>query len=92
MSVISGTLTEGLSNQKPDTLFNLGWLSTGSSVLLLLVSNHGLGGYKPQNQEIICMFLVSIYLPIVVLNQSEEMWNRTVVALLESIHPYKTTR
>ena len=63
-TVISGTLTEDLANQKPGTVVHSRWLNTGSSLLLLWVCKHGLEGDNLKNLELIVKFLVSVYFPM----------------------------
>ena len=64
LTVIKGTLTEDLANQKPDTLVHSRWLHTGSSLLLLWVCKHGLERDNLKNLELIVKFLVSVYFPM----------------------------
>ncbi|XP_065670747.1 uncharacterized protein LOC136089067 [Hydra vulgaris] len=63
-TVINGTLTEDLANQKPDTLVHSRWLNTGSSLLLLWVCKHGLEGDNLKNLVLIVKFLVTVYFPM----------------------------
>ncbi|XP_047127448.1 uncharacterized protein LOC124808427 [Hydra vulgaris] len=63
-TVISGTLTKDLANQKPGTIVHSRWLNTGSSLLLLWISKHGLEGDVLRNLELIVKFLVSVYFPM----------------------------